>query len=98
VPGHRNIGILHHPLESKAPLLLSRYPIEYQGFACMGRIAVTTTKSPASRSWSGGFMPDKMDGSGKSATSTMSPVTSKPASRGRIKTSHSEVLYSYQVS
>ncbi len=28
----------------------------------------------------------------------LSPVTSKPASRGRIKTSHSEGLYSYQVS
>ena len=28
----------------------------------------------------------------------VSPVTSKPASRGRIKTSHSEVAYSYQVS
>jgi len=27
----------------------------------------------------------------------LSPVTSKPASRGRIKTSHSEVLISYQV-
>jgi hypothetical protein len=26
----------------------------------------------------------------------VSPVTSKPANRGRIKTSHSEVLYSYQ--
>ena len=30
--------------------------------------------------------------------SILSPVTSKPASRGRIKTGHSEVLYSYQVS
>jgi hypothetical protein len=29
---------------------------------------------------------------------SLSPVTSKPASRGRIKTGHSEVLYSYQVS
>ena len=29
---------------------------------------------------------------------SVSPVTSKPASRGRIKTGHSEVLYSYQVS
>jgi hypothetical protein len=28
----------------------------------------------------------------------LSPVTSKPASRDRIKTSQSEVLYSYQVS
>ena len=28
----------------------------------------------------------------------LSPVTSKPASQGRIKTSHSEVLYSYQIS
>jgi serine/threonine protein kinase len=28
----------------------------------------------------------------------MSPVTSKPATRGRIKTGHSEVIYSYQVS
>ena len=28
----------------------------------------------------------------------VSPITSKPASRGRIKTSHSKVLYSYQVS
>jgi hypothetical protein len=28
----------------------------------------------------------------------VSPVTSKPASRGRIKTSHSEVLYSYHAS
>jgi hypothetical protein len=27
---------------------------------------------------------------------SVSPVTSKPASRGRIKTGHSEVLYSYQ--
>ena len=27
----------------------------------------------------------------------LSPVTSKPASRGRIKTGHSEVLYSFQV-
>jgi hypothetical protein len=27
----------------------------------------------------------------------MSPVTSKPASRGRIKTGHSEVIYSYRV-
>jgi hypothetical protein len=27
---------------------------------------------------------------------SLSPVTSKPASRGRIKTSHSEVLNSYQ--
>ncbi len=30
--------------------------------------------------------------------SALSSVTSKPASRGRIKTSHSKVLYSYQVS
>jgi formate/nitrite transporter FocA (FNT family) len=29
---------------------------------------------------------------------TLSPVTSKPAGKGRIKTSHSEVLYSYLVS
>jgi hypothetical protein len=28
----------------------------------------------------------------------LSPVTSKPATKGRIKTGHSEVLYSYQVS
>jgi hypothetical protein len=28
----------------------------------------------------------------------LSPVTSKPATKGRIKTSHSEVLNSYQVS
>ena len=28
----------------------------------------------------------------------MSPITSKPASRGRIKTGHSEVFNSYQVS
>jgi hypothetical protein len=28
----------------------------------------------------------------------VSPVTSKPAGKGRIKTSHSEVLYSYLVS
>jgi hypothetical protein len=28
----------------------------------------------------------------------LSPVTSKPASRGRIKTGHSEALHSYQVS
>jgi hypothetical protein len=28
----------------------------------------------------------------------MSPVTSKPATKGRIKTGHSEWLYSYQVS
>ena len=28
----------------------------------------------------------------------LSPVTSKPASRGRIKTGHSEALNSYQVS
>jgi len=26
----------------------------------------------------------------------LSPVTSKPATKGRIKTSHSEVLYSYR--
>jgi antitoxin component HigA of HigAB toxin-antitoxin module len=26
---------------------------------------------------------------------TLSPVTSKPASRGRIKTGHSEVIYTY---
>jgi NADPH:quinone reductase-like Zn-dependent oxidoreductase len=28
----------------------------------------------------------------------VSPITSKPATRGRIKTSHSEVLNSYQIS
>jgi len=28
----------------------------------------------------------------------LSPITSKPASQGRIKTGHSEVLCSYQVS
>jgi hypothetical protein len=28
----------------------------------------------------------------------LSPVTSKPASRGRIKTGHSDALYLYQVS
>jgi len=29
---------------------------------------------------------------------TLSQVTSKPASRGRIKTGHSEEFYSYEVS
>ena len=34
----------------------------------------------------------------ESEADVLSPVTSKPASRGRIKTSHSEVLNSYQFS
>jgi hypothetical protein len=32
------------------------------------------------------------------ADTLLSPVTSKPASRGRIKTGHSKVFYSYQIS
>jgi transposase-like protein len=38
----------------------------------------------------------KMAGSGRLAHVNMSPITSKPASQGRIKTSHSEMAYSYQ--
>jgi hypothetical protein len=36
--------------------------------------------------------------SGSMSPLSLSPITSKPASRGRIKTGHSEVFNSYQVS
>jgi hypothetical protein len=35
---------------------------------------------------------------GATETGPLSPITSKPATRGRIKTSHSEAVFSYQIS